>query len=119
MNPFDNENIIDNNENLNLEFNENNRNNFDENNNIENKSDGNLLNESKVLTENEINNIKRKINNSFKNMWNDNEIKIHRNILEVAYIQKKEGKDFEHNINAINKLLDGKDKQIINLLNKL
>lgn len=112
-NPYDNDRDIDPNENLNLDNKLKNVNNTD--NNLEN----NLLNDSKVLTENEISNIKKKINNSFKNMWNDNEITIHRNILEVAYSLKKDGKDYEHNINAINKLLDGKDKQIINLLNKL
>ena len=52
-------------------------------------------------------------------MWSDKELSIHRNILDLAYNLKKNNKEYEHNINAINKLLDGKDKQIIDLLNKL
>lgn len=81
--------------------------------------DNNKLDESNIIKNTEIENIKNKINTSFKNMWIDNELTIYRDILNVAYDLKKEGKEYEHNINAINKLLDGKDNQIINLLNKL
>ena len=43
-------------------------------------------------------------------MWNDNEIKIHRNILEVAYIQKKRVK-FLNIILMLLIIIGGKDNK--------
>ena len=119
-NPFDN-NISNNNNLIELDELRTSTDNMDEIDNIDdNILENSQIGDSKIVKEKEeIEIIKKKINTSFKNMWCENELSIHRNILDVAFNLKKNDKEYEHNINAINKLLDGKDKQIIDLLNKL
>tara|TARA_B110000967_G_C18676954_1_gene456002 strand:- start:24 stop:839 length:816 start_codon:yes stop_codon:yes gene_type:complete len=116
-NPFD-DNSSNNNKLIDLDDLQTNVDNIDDidNNILESSQIGDI----KIVKEKEeIEIIKKKINTSFKNMWCENELSIHKNILDVAFNLKKNNKEYEHNINAINKLLDGKDKQIIDLLNKL